>query len=129
MTMTKHVTVDIRVNEATAVRRIVPAWELPILQAVHGTDGTIAGEELIERDPPAPHAEMERLTKRYKNTRDEDGRPGAPWVEGVYGSGRHGLQQLAAAIKQATVEGAEAELSSSNLDLIGGSEQVSSVVG
>lgn len=107
--MLKHVTVDIRRNENTTIRGSYPAWEIPILQVVHGIDNiAIIQDKLVNRDAPDAHDEFKRLDDRYRRSRDESGAQSTPYVHMVYGE--LGVQKLAAAIAAAVTEAPDGDL-------------------
>jgi hypothetical protein len=105
MTTIKTVSVDIRRSEMTTIRVVVPAWELPILQALHGRTGTqVVGEGSKEYDAlPNVEAEFERLSARYGRERREDGSLGMPLAEAVFGQFQPGLLNLERNIEAAKV--------------------------
>lgn len=116
---------SIRHNELSTLHVDVPAWELPVLQAVHGGSVVETGEFLVDRDPPSAADEFERLTNRYKEAPGEDGSISKlPFVAAVYGQFNIGVTALTAAIREATVVKAPAkQRAKSNADLVG--DQVS----
>ncbi len=119
--MQRHITVDIRRNEGATIRNSFPAWEIPILIAVHGEDAvTEVGEKLVNRELPDAHDEFVRLTDRYRRSKNEDGSQGIPYTHMVYG--QMGVAKLGEAIKSAFAEAPEG-------DLVGGEEANSSVGG
>lgn len=87
--------VDIRRSELSTTRVTVPAWELPILQAVHGAVGvTPVEEKIVEAETPEAEAEFMRLTGRYGYGRNKDGSRGALFAEAVYGQHQAGIMNL-----------------------------------
>jgi hypothetical protein len=101
--------VEIRKDEHTTLPTAVPAWELPILQVVHGPDNVkVVGEKLIDRQPPEAHDEFVRLTNRYGRSEQEDGTKGPPFTHIVWG--QLGQQKLAEAIQSAITEAPQGSL-------------------
>lgn len=105
MAKISHKIVEVRINECHTVRRCVPLWELPLLQAMHGVESvTEVGEEDIERKVPDAEQEFTRLGSRYKNMKNEDGSKGSLFVVGVYG--QFGVKALKGAIDSSIVQDA-----------------------
>lgn len=53
-------------SEHHSVRKLIPAWEIPVLQYEYGTEKVvIEGFKRDSRPYPAPESEFERLTLRY----------------------------------------------------------------
>lgn len=108
----KFFVLKIRSSEHTTFRTETVAWEVPILEAVHadpndgdtgeqaGSNVEVLGEFLVDRDPPNAADEFRRLANKYK-------RPGSDIsvVASVYGNHGVGVQGLARAIADATVDG------------------------
>lgn len=103
--MIKTTIVDIRRSEMTTVRVTVPAWELPILQALHGrvAAAVIGDGTPMAREVPNVETEFERLCARYGRERREDGSLGMPLCEAVYGQFQPGLMNLQRSIDAATL--------------------------
>ncbi len=102
--------VELRKHECSTLSGAYPAWELPILQAVHGPDNVkVVGEKLIARDPPDAHDEFTRLTNRYGRSRDENGNYSTHFCHMVYGQ-LGGDRKLAEAIKEHVVDAPEGSL-------------------
>jgi hypothetical protein len=117
--MLKHVTVDIRRNENTTIRGSYPAWEVPILQVVHGADNVqIIQDKLVNRTPPEAKDEFDRLDQRYRRSRDESGAQSTPYVHMVYGE--LGVAKLAAAIAAAVTEAPDGDLVGAQVSSVGG---------
>lgn len=94
--------VDIRRSETTVIRVEVPAWELPLLEALHGkTALTPAGDRVIEGDVPEATAEFERLSARYGAELNKDGSRGMIIAEAVYGQFQPGIMNLQRSIDAA----------------------------
>lgn len=104
--------VMIRRSELQTAPDIVPAWELPILEALHD-DVTETGEILLDRDPPGAEDEYKRLENRYPRVINEDGSKGLPLVAAVYGQFNIGVATLKRLIDAATVNVGD------NADLLG----------
>lgn len=97
------VNVLVKRSEHLAIPRAVGAWEVPILELVHGSDKIEVLDEVteVDRELPEPLAEFERLERRYG--RDEES--GRSWVSQAY-AGARGISDLERAMKesQAAVE-------------------------
>jgi hypothetical protein len=107
--MIRCTTVEIRKNEGATIPGAYPEWELPILQAVHGPDRVVVtGSKLIDRAPPEPQDEFDRLRNRYGQSLDDNGSKSTPFVHMVYG--QLGVQKLAAAIEAATEDAPQGDL-------------------
>lgn len=81
-------------------------WEVPVLEAKHGTEKIAVGElaDFPKRPwPEDPRSEMARLNKLYGVTSAADNAP--TYAEKAYGDGRVGLERLADAMKAARVAG------------------------
>jgi len=120
--MIKYVTADIQINELHTQRVEVPAWEVPVLEAVHGASVSVTSERLFDRPAPGAEDEFRRLANRYREATNEDGSKGIPYVASVYGQFGVGTANLGRAIAAATEEASQG-----TDDLLG--EQVSSVGG
>lgn len=88
------------------VERTIPAWEVPVLDLVHGGQIMVLEDKdvIVDRPLPNPQNEYERLEAVYRNHRTEGGAPGAPVVAKVFGDGPRGLKELSKAIKDAFVK-------------------------
>lgn len=126
--MLKYTKLHIRPSELFEFEETVPNWEVPILEAVHGTNGgctILETDILVDKRAPDPTDEYQRLHNRYKFTEKEDGSRGLAYVAAVYGEFGLGQRKIADAIKAAYVEG---ELPPApRVDLVGA--QASSVGG
>ena len=115
ITKIRYVRLNIRRSELHTVEVAVPAWEVPIIEAMHGkpdegeTAVTVLGDTLIEKKPPRPADEYTRLANRYKDAKNDDGSKSLPYVSAVYGQFGVGQGALASAIRAATVELSDAE--------------------
>lgn len=83
----------------------VPAWEVPILDAVHGGGVSEVRDLVEERPAPSSDAEYERLGAVYGNSVTDDGAQGPPYVAAVYGSMGEGRRRLRAAMQEAVLPG------------------------
>lgn len=83
----------------------VPAWELPVLQAVHGAGVTVEGERFLARELPDADTEFSRLSRRYKHPESS---PEAPYVSQVYGAFGPGVMKLRDEIARAAPKAEEA---------------------
>lgn len=100
----KMQTVDIRRSETTTIRVTVPAWELPLLLALHGAVGvTPVSESHVEAEAPEAETEFQRLSDRYGQERRDDGSKGAVLAEAVYGQFQPGIMNLQRSIDAAVV--------------------------
>jgi hypothetical protein len=81
-----------------AVTKVIPAWEVPILQSVHPTTEIIK-DEVYDVTPPSVSDEYDRLATCYGAEREEGGTVGDPYIEGVYGKGPAGLAALKIAMQ------------------------------
>lgn len=130
--MLKYLVIDVSISEHHTQRVTVPAWELPILTAIHARqEPEVIEEVLIERPVPDAGDEFRRLANRYKNVVQDDGSQGAPWVAAVYGQFQGGDSRFAKAIRDAEVqpEAAPAAPVGGIGDLLGEGQPVSSVGG
>lgn len=102
----RMVNVLVERSEHLAIPRAVGAWEVPVLELVHGTDKVRVLDTVTEvnRELPDPLAEFERLERRYG--RDEES--GRSWVSQAY-AGARGINDLERAMQdsQAAVEEAD----------------------
>lgn len=81
-----------------AVTKSVPAWEVPVIQAIH-PDTEIVKDIVIDTKPPSVADEYERLSQAYGAERLEGGTAGPPYIEGVYGKGALGVAELKRAMQ------------------------------
>lgn len=84
-------------SENESAQLAIPAWEIPVLQAVHGPEKVEVDEDSETFDElPYPNAgqEFDRLSRRYK----EDIQSGVLFVAAIYGQPPLGLNKLAEAI-------------------------------
>lgn len=99
--MIKFKVLRIAATEHTKHRVEVAAWEVPVLEALHGGENI---EEVdgftVDRDAPDAAEEFQRLAARYKKG---DGME-VPYVASVYGNHTVGINALRAAITEATTE-------------------------
>ena len=90
----------VRLSELHTQNITVPAWEAPVVQAVHGESVESLGETVHERAEVDVHDEFARLANKYREP--EPGQP--PFVAAVYGSFGPGLTALTRAVNEAVVE-------------------------
>lgn len=98
-------------NELVAIVEWVPAWELPILEAMHQSATVLSQSTFDDRQPPDVQEEYKRLETRYGRTTNEDSSRGLPFVAAVFGQFNVGYGRLGDAIKAATVETPPADAS------------------
>ena|SRR6266853_552696 len=98
-------------NELATFVEWFPAWELPILEAMHQSVTVIGQSIFDDRNPPDVQEEYNRLQTRYGRTTNEDGSRGLPYVAAVYGQFNVGYSRLGDAIKAATVDTPPADAS------------------
>ena len=93
--MIRMVNVLVERSEHLSIPRAIGAWELPVLELVHGPEKvTITkGFVYVDRELPDPQAEFERLDKRYLEE------SGQPWVALAY-AGARGVKDLEKAIAE-----------------------------
>lgn len=109
MSKIKHHVVDVRRDELLTVQRTVPAWELPLLQAVHGAENVAeVGAMTLERDVPHAGDEYQRLETRYGKSKRDDNSDGPPYISLVYGESVGGVRALHGAIQSAAEDSDEA---------------------
>lgn len=82
----------------------VPPWEIPLLESLfQGVE--VVGEIEVKREAPDAAAEYERLERKYREYRDENGDyTGESVVGAVYGRFQQGVNALGRAIADATRE-------------------------
>lgn len=98
----KHAEVELRQNETTTIRMLLPLWEVPVLEAVHGSNKvTVLAEKLVVRNKPDASTEFERLANRYRESRNDEGFKGPKYVTMVYGDFSTGVRNLGNAIDAA----------------------------
>lgn len=106
----KYVQVKIRRNELHTLEDSYPTWELPILEAMHGSGVTVTKEFAVTRDTPTAEEEYQRLDNRYRRMENEDGSKGMPYVAAVYGQHALGINRLREAIEAAIADDDEVGL-------------------
>lgn len=94
--------VDIRRSELTTVRRIVPVWETPVLQALWGAGVSFVKRVVVDRAAPDANDEFARLSARY-GPRNSD----TPFVASVYGNFGPGVNALRREIEGAIGDSVE----------------------
>lgn len=98
-------------------------WEVPVLEAKHGSEKIAVGELVDFPKRPWPEnagSEMARLNKLYGVTSAADNAP--TYAEKAYGDGRMGVERLAEAMKAAKAAGeklAKKAEKQSSKDLVG----------
>jgi len=99
----KYQEVEVRLQSGAAVmRKMVPAWETPILQAIH-PEVQIIRDVVEDREPPSVSGEMGRLIAAYGAEREEGGITGITFAESVYGKHAIGLESLRGAMQRAVL--------------------------
>lgn len=96
----KFLICDVRISELLTKQVSCVPWEVPILEALHGGNVKIVGEEEIDRDPPSPGDEYLRLTNRYRGNKEEE----TAIVAQVYGSHQAGVNKLREEMRAAGVD-------------------------
>lgn len=103
----KYAIVDIRVSELLTKQVSCVPWEVPILEALHGGNVRLVGEEEVDRVPPAsPQDEYLRLSNRYRGNKDDEN----TIVAQVYGTQQGGIANLREAMMDAGIEFEDAQL-------------------
>lgn len=107
----KYINAEVRMSELFTTNVCVPAWELPLLRALHGDAVKVIDDSVtVKRDPPEAPDEFRRLVTRYRDSKTEDGGRGIPVVASVYGQFGVGTEALRRAIAEATIEDAASGL-------------------
>lgn len=96
--MLKYIQATIRLSEMHTQNISVPAWEFPVVQAVHGNGVKETGTVTVDRPVPAASDEFQRLANKY---RAPAGSPDTPYVAQVYGAFGPGLANLQKEIDRA----------------------------
>lgn len=102
----KYLKLKVHRSEMHTVIRDFPEWEMPILEAMHGTVEVEGKPLIVNRAPPDAQDEYARLERRYGRQENEDGSKGIPYVAAVYGQHGVGVARLKQAIEAGTVEDA-----------------------
>lgn len=108
--MLRYLNVTVHRHELHKQPVTVPAWEVPLLESLYaGIE--VGGEVEVNRPAPDAQTEYERLERKYREYRDENGdHTGESVVGAVYGRFQQGVNALGRAIADATREPeAEAE--------------------
>lgn len=96
----QYVTVKVKRDTNTVHHKVVPAWEVPVLEFIF-EEGNIEHTDLTEdvpgREYPDPAFEFDRLTRAY----GADPQSGVAYVASVYGQAGAGIRALKAAINAA----------------------------
>lgn len=99
----KEVRVRMR-DGASVITKSVPAWEVPILQAVWPETQEIRDIVVESHRTLTAAGEFDRLTRVYGAERDEGGKQGLPIVAAVYGQHGMGLAALKAAMQSSVLD-------------------------
>lgn len=103
----KRVEVRIRMRDgATVIQRRVPAWEVPVLEAVHPETSVVNGDLVGESEDGKPlsvQSEVDRLTASYGYERDTNGTAGGTYFAAAYGAAGAGYQALKRAMQNAVL--------------------------
>lgn len=91
--MLKYIRAKIRLSELHSQNVTVPAWELPLLQAIHGTGVREIGDVHVDRPAPAAADEFARLAGKYRHPENTPDNPYVAQVYGAFGPGVARLQQ------------------------------------
>jgi hypothetical protein len=102
----QYILMNIRLNELTSKQISVPAWEVPVVEAIYGDAAQQVDFEVVS-DRPVPDArdEFARLAQKYDRQLEVDNAT----VSKVYGTHQKGIAELAKAIKQASGDEGEGE--------------------
>ncbi|MDE2098508.1 MAG: hypothetical protein KGL39_14740 [Patescibacteria group bacterium] len=95
--------VEVRMQQgASILRKRVPAWEVPVLQAVHPETTEI--EDIVHEVPSlSVSSEMARLQLAYGGEQKDGKFTGIPYADSVYGQNAVGLRALRAAIQESVL--------------------------
>lgn len=100
----QYAEIDVVLKDRANIARIrVPAWEVPILEAVHAGGVAFVRDIVEERASPSSDSEYDRLQTIYGNSSTEDGAQGPPYVAAVYGSMGEGRRRLREAMQGAVL--------------------------
>jgi|SRR5882724_5347457 len=99
----QFITMRIRRNELSTLEESYASWEIPLIEALFDQAERI-GSFTVDRDAPDALEEYQRLEGRYQRPTGEDGTPGLPLVQSVYGAHAPGLANLKRAIGEGIVE-------------------------
>ena len=95
--------VKIRMQQgASELEKIVPEWEVPIIQAIHPEVSEVS-DVVVESAAPSVSEEYQRLQNAYGAEREEGGLTGMAYIESVYGQHAAGLQALRRAMQAAVL--------------------------
>lgn len=98
----RHVVIEIHRSELATMRREIGAWELPIVQMLHGVGNVkVLGDRDDGRNdnwPRRASEEYSRLERLYGVDKNGDGKP---FVFKAYGEAPGGVMQLGSAIRRA----------------------------
>ncbi len=109
----KYAIIDVRISELLTKQVSCVPWEVPILEAIHGGNVRLVGEEEIDREPPTPAEEYQRLNNKYRGNKEEDD----SIVAKVYGSHQAGLARIAEEMRAAGIDVDRSERAGTARDL------------
>jgi hypothetical protein len=93
--------IKIRMQQgASELEKIVPEWEVPIVQAVHPEVSEVS-DVVVESAALSVSEEYQRLQNAYGAEREEGGLTGMAYIEAVYGQHGAGQQALKRAMQGA----------------------------
>lgn len=81
-------------DRANIIHARFPAWEIPLLEAIHAGGVSPVRNVVEERATPSSDSEYDRLSQVYGNIEMEDGSQGGLVVAAVYGSMGEGRRRL-----------------------------------
>lgn len=99
--MLRYINATVRLSELHSQHVTIPAWELPLLEALHGASVTATGDQTLDRPVPDAADEFSRLATKYRHP---ENRPEAPFVAQVYGAFGPGVAKLKQEIERAVVK-------------------------
>lgn len=91
---------DVRVSELLTKQVSLAPWEVLVLQALHGNNIKVVGEEEINRDPPSAAEEYQRLCNKYRGNKEDQNSV----VAAVFGPFEAGIANLRQQMRAAGVE-------------------------
>lgn len=100
----QYKSVRVRMRDGACILTLqIPAWEVPVLQAVH-PESTEVGDIVREKKvAPNSNAEHARLVALYGAETTEGGSRGLNYVDAVYGQHAAGLARLREAMQAAVL--------------------------
>lgn len=97
MAKVRHMKVEVTLNAMSKHSKVVPAWEVPVLEAQWGENLVIRDEAIfLDRELPEPSDEFERLSQQYGPKHAD-----TPFVAAVYGNFGPGVNTLRDEISRA----------------------------